>query len=126
MPLDRGALRNAFIADYRDVYGYAPVDSVEVVQLRVHARGRSSHMIDFKLMQAAQCGRDTRTPSLRQVYFNRTWNEVPVVSRSSVIGTFDGPAIIESADTTIVVPPGASIEPNLAGGLVVNLKGWRT
>jgi N-methylhydantoinase A len=41
-------------------------------------------------------------------------------------GIFNGPAIIESADTTIVVPPGASIEPNLAGGLVVNLEGGRT
>lgn len=126
MPLDRAALRNAFIAAYRDVYGYAPVDAVEAVQLRVLARGRSSHMIDFKLLHAAQCGRDTGAPSLRQVYFNRTWNEVPVVSRSSMSGIFDGPAIIESADTTIVVPPGASIEPNLAGGLVVNLEGGRT
>ena len=75
MPLDRAALRKAFIAAYRDVYGYAPVDAVEAVQLRVLARGCSSHTIDFKLLHAAQCGRDTGPPSLRQVYFNRTWTK---------------------------------------------------
>ena len=33
-----------------------------------------------------------------------------------------GPLIIEGADTTIVIPPGASVEPHPTGSLVATLE----
>ncbi len=121
LPLDHHALRRRFIAAYRESYGYTPVDAVEAVQLRLVARGRSSNTIDFKALKTASSSNDVRPPRLRQVYFNRQWSGVPVISRSSLTGRLSGPLIVESAESTIVLPPGASIEPTLSGALIANL-----
>ncbi len=120
-PLDREALRLAFIATYRDIYGYTPVDAVEAVSLRLHACGLSDHTIDFLALRASPDVSDTTPAGRRDIFFDRTWTGTPIVSRSDIIGPLRGPLIIESADTTIVVPPGASIAPNRAGGLLANL-----
>lgn len=121
LPFDAADLRNAFLAAYKDVYGYSPVDQVEAVQLRLLARGRSGTMIDFKTLRRARSDQQERGPSRRKVYLNRTWTEVPVVSRENMIERRRGPIIIESADTTIIVPAGAMVRQHLSGGLQVDL-----
>jgi N-methylhydantoinase A len=120
-PLDRDALHKAFIETYRDTYGYTPVDAVEVVSFRLVARGRTDHTIDFRALRAAPDRGNGEPSHLRPVFFDRRWTGTPVISRDGIAGTLAGPLVIESADTTIVIPPGASVAPNMAGGLVAVL-----
>lgn len=114
---DREALRTRFTAAYHDLYGYTPVDVAEVVALRLQAKVRSDHAIDFMASQTA-AGRRTQARSSRQVYFDRSWYETPIVAREDITSSTQGPLIIESADTTIVVPPGASIDSSPTGSLI--------
>ena len=85
------------------------------------ARGLSDHTIDFLALRASPDVSSTTPAVRREVFFDRTWTGTPIVSRGNIIGPLQGPLIIESADTTIVVPPGASIAPNRAGGLMAIL-----
>ena len=46
-PFDAAALREAFLEAYRATYGYVSNDDIEVVNLRLRARGLSDHSLDF-------------------------------------------------------------------------------
>ena len=122
-PLNREDLRVTFIATYRDIYGYTPVDVVEVVSLRLLARGHSDQTIDFCALRAAPNAGAATPAGRRDVFFDRAWTDTPIVSRDNIIRSMRGPLIIESADTTIVVPPRVSIASNRVGALVAILDG---
>jgi len=117
---DGGALRIAFAVAYRDAYGYTPSDVVEAVAMRLQARGRSDHTLDFLALRSAAADVSVASAS-RPVFFNGRWCETPVVFRHSITGKLQGPLIVESADTTIVVPPGATVVANSTGTLVASL-----
>jgi N-methylhydantoinase A len=121
LPLDTCALRKTFLAAYRDVYGYSPTDQVEAVQLRLQARGRSESVIDFRALRRATIEQQTQAPSTRKVYINRSWTEFPVISRQNLPQHARGPLIIESADTTIVIPAEALVQRQPSDGLLVDL-----
>ena len=125
-PLDREGLRLAFIATYRDFYGYTPVDAVEAVSLRLLARGSSDHTIDFLGFRALPGTEIAASLNTRDVFFDRAWVNTPIVSREYVTDTMRGPIIIVSSDTTIVVPPGVSITLNDGGSLAAILDGKKT
>lgn len=119
---DAEGQRPAFIAAYRDTYGYTPTDAVEAVALRLHARAQTSAPLDFRALQPAPVAAGTRS-GLRLVYFGRDRGlETPVVRREAVTVALAGPVIIEGADTTIVIPPGTWVEPNATGSLVATLE----
>ena len=48
--------------------------------------------------------------------------ETPITRREAVAATVAGPMIIEGADTTIVIPLGAWVEPDTTGSLVATLE----
>jgi len=119
---DATNLRPAFIAAYRDTYGYRPSDTVEASALRLHAHARPSAPLDFRSLRPAPPeGRKASPP--RPVFFSRD-NAVttPVCHREEVTGELTGPVIIEGADTTIVIPPGARVLPNATGSLIATLE----
>lgn len=119
---NRELLHRDFIVAYRNTYGYAPTDCVEAVSLRLQAHGHAAKALDFlKLHDAEKAEESGRTE--RQVYFNGDWRRTPVISRARFSGSMQGPVIIESADTTIVVPPGASIAANVTRTLVAMIEG---
>ncbi len=126
IPFDRfdaAALRPAFIAAYRDSYGYTPTDAVEAVALRLHAHARATAPLDFRDLRAAAPGDGGGGPGMRQVHFGRHGAVLtPVLRREAVSGTIEGPVIIEGPDTTIVIPPGAQVAPNATGSLVATLE----
>ena len=59
----------------------------------------------------------------RKAYFGDThgWLETPVVRRSDLATPRQGPLIVEEYDATCVVPPGARVELDRSGNMVIEL-----
>lgn len=106
---DAAALHAAFETLYRETFGYvATGEPVELVNLRLSAIGTAATRLDFGALDLdarALAGESGE----RMVSFARGAPRVAtkLVPRAAVAaGPVAGPAIIESYDTTIVVPPG--------------------
>ncbi len=111
------ALREAFKKEYTTTYGYATDEDLELVNLRLVATGFRANRLDFRSIDV------TAKPSAaarRPVTFDRNAAAVdtPVVPREQV-RTLTGPAIIESYESTVVVPPGCDVSTDSCGNLVI-------
>jgi N-methylhydantoinase A len=84
------------------------------------ATGRRPRKLDFRDIRVTP--RAGAGPTRRLVSFDRRGGfvDTPVLPRETV-GTapFHGPAIIESYDSTVVVPPGAQVQADTAGNLLI-------
>lgn len=60
---------------------------------------------------------------MRPVWFAGGWHETPVYWRDHLPAdaAFDGPAIVEQMDTTLVVPPGDRVRTDAMGNLIVSV-----
>ncbi len=115
----------AFERTYRETFGYiADGEPLELVNLRLSAIGKAVSRLEFGSVNldshalAADKGE-------RFVSFSRGARRVAarVLPRSvAQTGTVEGPAIIESYDTTIVVPPGCIARPAVAGCIAIDLE----
>jgi N-methylhydantoinase A len=118
---DRAALREAFLDRYRALYGYVSRDAVEAAAIRLVAHGLDAGAAaafdadDGTTGDTAPAAPGRRRPAV----FDRAagFVDTPVVDRAGVTGPLAGPVIVESADTTIVVPPGWTLAPAAAGTL---------
>jgi len=115
-------LREAFNAEYRATYGASTDEALELVNLRLVATGLRPDRLDFRAVRVAASGAETK-PSRRPVSFVRGGEplDTPVVPRQALEGTLRGPAIVESYDSTIVLPPGAAATADAAGNLLITL-----
>jgi N-methylhydantoinase A len=107
----------AFHAKHRDVYGYAAEDEpVEVVNARLRVVGRMD-----KPKLVGRTGTREAEASTRRVYFEAPgdWVDAEVVHRDALVGRGKGPAVVEQYDSTTVVYPGWSYEPDVLGNLVL-------
>ncbi|WP_336618916.1 hydantoinase/oxoprolinase family protein [Mesorhizobium sp. WSM4962] len=120
---DPVATREAFLRAYRSMYGYASSDDVDIVNLRLRARGISAESLDFTALKSEQLVTANAAANCRRVYFSREsgWIDTPVIDRSALRDSISGPVILQSVDTTIVVPPEASAALDDAGNVVVTL-----
>ena len=117
------ALRDDFQRTYRDTFGYANDEPLELVNLRLSARGRREERLDFARIRmggTALAG----TAGHRMVSFSRT--EAPVstevIARSDMPTTpITGPLIVESYDTTVVVPPRVLARADAIGNIILDL-----
>jgi N-methylhydantoinase A len=95
------------------------------VNLRLVACGLRPDRLDFRAVRVA--ARNGASPPPRFVSFARghvagdTPVNTPVVSREAVEAGLRGPAIIESYDSTIILPPGAAAAADACGNIVVTL-----
>ncbi len=121
--LDADKLRARFIEIYRSIYQYASDDEVETVNLRLIGRGVRANKVDFAHVRTAAQPSPGGAAQMRSAYFDRVsgWRDAPVLWRESFSGEQAGPAIIESSDSTIVVPPGARASLDAAGNIVVEV-----
>jgi N-methylhydantoinase A len=122
--IDAAALGAAFGRAYRETFGYAVEgEAVELVNLRLSAIGLSSGRLEFasaRLDPRAMEGEAgerlvsfaPRAPRLAARLLPRA---------AAAAGPVPGPAIIESYDTTIVVPPGAVASAAAAGCIAIEL-----
>ena len=119
--IDSTALALGFAREYKATFGYVNDEPIELVNLRLIARGRRPQRLDFRTIkldpQSLQGSSGTRSVS-----FSRTDGFVPakLIARSALGSqSVAGPAIIESYDSTIAVPPGATARADVAGSVFI-------
>jgi N-methylhydantoinase A len=118
------ALRAAFTAAYRQTFGQVPPGGeIEVINIRVALTAR----VGAGALAPDQPGdaHAAAVPRRRLAWLGAAarYVEQPVYDRRRLgPGTaFDGPAIVEEASSTLIVPPGARARIDPAGNLIVDL-----
>ncbi|MDX1431000.1 MAG: hydantoinase/oxoprolinase family protein [Gammaproteobacteria bacterium] len=124
---DAPALAERFFAAHETAYGYHnPADAVEVMNIRLTARGR---------LQPAEppAAAATRAPLPAPIEHREVWFDAnapvaaPIYDRATLETGHEiaGPAIIEQLDTTTPVHPGDLARVDAAGSLIIRLDGAR-
>jgi N-methylhydantoinase A len=115
---DRGRLLEAFHRAHERVFGHAdPHAPVEVVNLRVQLRGVRPRV---PLVEVA-AGTGATATGARRVWLEGRPAQAQVYERAS-LGRGDrvvGPAIVEQADTTVLVPAGDAATVDRFGNLLI-------
>jgi N-methylhydantoinase A len=125
VPLDAAAavaLEEAFAREYAATYGAATGEAVELVNVRLVATGVRRHRLDLGAVKATTTSRldaDVRAVSFRR---GAARVETPVVGRGA-IDTVPrrGPLVVESYDSTVVVPPDCDVAADAGGNLLITL-----
>ena len=115
-------LRRGFIERYERLYQYASSDEVESTSIRLVARGLRKNKLSFgKLNLPSKAGE--AAGGNRQVYFGSEhgWVATPVLARNAFSGKQAGPLIIESDDSTVVIPPNVTVSVDKGGNLLAEL-----
>lgn len=120
---DAAELRRAFLAAYGAIYSYASDDIIETVSLRLTGRGLRPGKLDFRIEQERPAAHGPR--ERREVYFGsqRGWIDTPIYDRAVLPEHIAGPAILQGADSTVLVPPEASAVTDTRGNLLITLEG---
>ena len=119
-----GALRPRFLELYREMYGYVSRDGVEAVNMRLTASiAAGTADIWQRAPETVTEAGQRPAERTRPVYFERGggWRDTPIFDRDGFAGPVTGPLAIESADTTIIVPPGATAGTDPAANVVVTI-----
>jgi N-methylhydantoinase A len=122
---ERRAFGPRFLAQYRETYGYASQGRIEAVNLRLTASAEHGEIAGDSSPQTRP-PEATRAPEpvgTRPIRFARDEDPMvtPVYLRDGLAGALAGPCAIESADTTIILPPGAAAECDPGGNILVRL-----
>jgi N-methylhydantoinase A len=110
---------DAFNASHEREYGYTMpphISRVELANMRVIATYEAQHA---RLTPGEPLAAE---PGTRSVYFRETgFGDVPTYERASLGpgARLEGPVIIDQADSTTVVPPGATVEIDQEGNLII-------
>ncbi|HMH53340.1 MAG TPA: hydantoinase/oxoprolinase family protein [Candidatus Acidoferrum sp.] len=116
-PLDLGAITQDFHGRHLATYGHAdPAGDVELVNVRIAARGIVDKPLPRAYVARGQARRGTRT-----AWFNGAATSVEVYEREGLATstTLRGPAIVEEFGATTVVPPDWSARVDESGNLVL-------
>lgn len=123
-PIDLEAVAERFHAAHEATYGYRMDDPVDIVNLRVTATaGRSAPALDHEAAGDALTDR-------REAHFGTgtesdadAVHETPVYAWSALSAgrTFEGPAVVEQAESTVVVPPAWTAAVGADGTLVLTV-----
>jgi N-methylhydantoinase A len=120
------ALREAFFARYRKVYGHAhPHLAVEVTTCRLAALGPTP-TVALEERAASDADAATAVKGHRPAYFAELGGFVPtpVFDRFRLAAgmTFEGPAIVEQSDSTAVIGPDTEVRVDAYLNLIVTLR----
>lgn len=124
--LSRDSLQSAFEKAYWDRFEVElPEIRAVLVNLHTAVIGRRKPVPLAALMSAKEQKNtidECRTGS-RKVWFESGWQETPIYNREflPVKAKFNGPAVIEQLDTTIIVEPENQVEVDLEGNLIISL-----
>jgi N-methylhydantoinase A len=113
LPLDPDFLREQFLKKHRELFGYATTEPCVIESVRVQARQPST-------TQVGRPGIDTRRTEFvpRKCSFDNAHDVMTdVIDRGTMSAVITGPAIIEDAWSTVVVPPGWQAAPDAGGNL---------
>lgn len=115
------AVESRFHDLHEQRYGHAdPAEPVELVTLRLRARGVVAEP-DLEPARTEGSVADA-VAETREVRFHGEAHDTPVYDRERLPteGEFDGPAVVEGEESTVVVGPGQSVEVADDGTLVVD------
>jgi len=118
--LDFNPLRQAFDERHEETFGYADrTNDVEIVNIRLVSIGN----VDKPALEFTPSGSGKGTYQQRQVWFNG-WTDTKIYTREDLpLGSsFEGPAIIEEAGGTSIVPPHWTLTVGDSGGLLCRYK----
>ena len=124
--LSRESLQTAFEKAYWDRFEVElPEIRAVLVNLHTAVIGRRKPVPLAALMSAKEQKNtvDECLTGSRKVWFESGWKETPVYKREflPVKAKFNGPAVIEQLDTTIIVEPENQVEVDLNGNLIITL-----
>jgi N-methylhydantoinase A len=114
-------LRERFDSSHEQAYGHVSDQPVETMTYRLTVTINADKLASDSLATERQRV-ETHPETHREVYFDGQYRDVPVYERSSLgIGaSFQGPAIVEQTDTTVVVEPGMSVSLDEFDNLVLD------
>lgn len=126
-PFDGGIhadVRRRFSEDYRRVFGQVPlVDELELINLRVTARERN---VERALNLSPRQNRWEPASNARSIWSrnDQSYANAPIHSIEGLAPgeNVHGPAVLEDAFSTLLVPVGAVAKRDEAGNIIVDLK----
>jgi len=113
LPLDATRLREDFLVRHQELFGYATAESCVIESVRVQARRPSTTIVDRPTTATRKLHATSRRCSFDGVHDVAT----EIVDRTSMAEAVSGPAIIEDAWSTVVIPPGWQAKPDPIGHL---------
>ncbi len=115
MPLDPARLAADFHARHRELFGYATAEPVVIEALRIKATRPSAVTV-----LRPDIGRPVHAERSRACIFGAEGAvETRILPRETLAAPVEGPAIIEDAWSTVVVPPGWRARPDAGGNLLL-------
>lgn len=112
-----------FRKEHEATYGYSTGEPVELANIRLTAIGRSDHRLRFT-NASIQHEKDFGYAEKRSASLTREdgFRGIPLLDRKTVGNApASGPAIIESYDTTILVPDGCRYRADAIGNIIVDI-----
>lgn len=113
---DFTALREAFDAAHEETFGYADrTNEAEIVNIRLVSSGE----VDKPALNFAPDAHEAPGPRVRRVWFGG-WVDTAIYDRADLPAgyVFSGPAIIEEAGGTSIVPPGWTVRVHETGAMI--------
>ena len=113
-----------FLSLYERSFGYVTAEPIEFVNLRVTGVGQKDNRLNLERNKLNQEAREKSLESLRDVSFNRDspLQATKILKRFEVgSDLITGPVIIESYDTTVVVPYFSAIYSDNFGNLIMEI-----
>jgi N-methylhydantoinase A len=120
----REKLYVAFQQAYLTTFGYRNDEPLELVNIRLTARGIRRNRLGFKNLAAIESG-TANAAGRRKVSFTRNGalRDTPILPRAAITAKRRrGPVIIETYDTTIVIPPDATCHCDERGSIIIELR----
>ena len=114
-------LGSAYGIEHERTYGYRADDPLQLVSVRVVARGLSEESRVPERMRMVGMP-ERRAAADRDVYFTHLgeWLKTPVIGRDDIGGGSLGPLVVEEYDSTAVVPPGWSASLDFMNNIVLD------
>lgn len=121
-PFDPPRVLADFARRYKERFDIElPEMQAMLVNLRTTVIGRRTEVDLAMFAPACDGSSPAAATTARQVYFRGGWHRTAIYDRGSLtVGVeLAGPAIVEQADTTIVLDPGATARVDALGNLVI-------
>ena len=109
-------MRRAFDDRHRETFGYADADNdAEIVNLRLVSTG----VTDKPVLDLGVTDSGGAASTTRPVWFG-DWSDTPVLDRETLAAgrRLQGPAIVEEAGGTTIIPPGWQVDAHASGALL--------
>ena len=115
-------IRSLFVAAHEREFGFPGRGEVILVNLRLRAVVPGESLQLSELVSLSADNNQQTSGTKRQMYFGprHGTQDVTVCTRAMITVKQPGPLVVEEPDTTVVVPPGWSVQRDAAGTLVLD------